>query len=181
MSFLDFCLSSSWERESGIQNLGIKENVPKVTYLIFRRGSTGESFFFHGLLDFVLFLILAWRTRVPHVSVFFCLQPGVEWLWFVCPLPTLLKNSFSYPLLPLRGGEPHFRFGGPSQSFGFSLFPLPVSGDLRLLSANICLSPMWPTFFLKGHFFDGLILSIQIWGVVILSPSSLWDITWHNE
>ena len=25
----------------------------------FRRGSTGEFFFFHGLMDFVLFLILA--------------------------------------------------------------------------------------------------------------------------
>ena len=35
------------------------EIAPKVTYLIFRRGSTGESFFFHGLIDFMLFLILA--------------------------------------------------------------------------------------------------------------------------
>ena len=52
MSFLDFCLSSNQERER--ESLGIKENGPKVTYLIFRRGSTGESFFFHGLLDFVL-------------------------------------------------------------------------------------------------------------------------------
>ena len=56
------------ERESGIQNLGIKENGPKVTYLIFRRGSTGEFFFFHGRIDFVLFLVLAWGTRVSHVS-----------------------------------------------------------------------------------------------------------------
>ena len=91
------------ERGSGMQSLGIKENGPKVTYLIFRRGSTGESFFFHGLLDFVLFLILAWRTRVPHVSVFFCLQPGVEWLWFVCPLRTLLKNCFL--IIYFRWGE----------------------------------------------------------------------------
>ena len=28
-----------------------------------------------------------------------------------------------------------------------------MSGDLRLLSTNICLSPLWPTFFLNGHFF----------------------------
>ena len=111
------------ERESGMQSLGIKENGPKVTYLIFRRGSTGESFFFHGLLDFVLFLILAWRTRVPHVSVFFCLQPEVEWLWFVCPLRTLLKNSFSCPLLPLRGREPHFRFGVPANHLASLSFP----------------------------------------------------------
>ena len=47
------------ERESGIQNLGIKEKCPQ-SYLSFsRRGSTGESFFFHGLIDIVLFLILA--------------------------------------------------------------------------------------------------------------------------
>ena len=147
MSFLDFCLSSSWERErerereSGIQNLGIKENGPKVTYLIFRRGSTGESFFFHGLLDFVLFLILAWRTRVPHVSVFFCLQPGVEWLWFVCPLRTLLKKLIFLSFTSAEGKGAPLPFWGPSQSFGFSLFPLPVSGDLRLLSTNTCWYP----------------------------------------
>ena len=47
------------ERESGIYNLGIRRNGPKVTYLIFRRGSTGESFFFYGLIDFRLFLTLA--------------------------------------------------------------------------------------------------------------------------
>ena len=123
MSFLDFCLSSNWERESSIQSLGIKENGPKVTYLIFRRGSTGESFFFHGLLDFVLFLILAWRTRVPHVSVFFCLPPGVKWLWFVCPSRTLLKNCLSSYLLPLRGREPHFRFGVPANHLASLSFP----------------------------------------------------------
>ena len=111
------------ERESGIQNLDIKENGPEVTYLIFRRGSTGESFFFHGLLDFVLFLILAWRTRVPHVSVFFCLQPGVEWLWFVCPLTTMLKNYLSYYLFPLTGGSPTSVLG--SQPIMWLLSPSP--------------------------------------------------------
>ena len=50
---------------------------------------------------------------------------------------------------------------------------------VRSPSTNICLSPLWPTFFLNGHFFDGLILSIQIRGVVILSPSSQWDIAWQ--
>ena len=128
------------ERESGMQSLGIKENGPKVIYLIFRRGSTGESFFFHGLLDFVLFLILAWRTRVPHVSVFFCLQPGVKWLWFVCPLQTLLKNCLSYHLLPLRGRGPHFRFEVPAYHLAPLFSPL-VSGDLRLLSTNTCWYP----------------------------------------
>ena len=38
-------------------------------------------------------------------------------------------------------GESPLPFWGPSQSFGFSLFPLPVSGDLRLLSTNTCWYP----------------------------------------
>ena len=65
-SFLFFRFPSNWERE--YTKFGIRRNNPKVTYLIFRRGSTGESFFFHGLIDFMLFLILAWRTRVPRLS-----------------------------------------------------------------------------------------------------------------
>ena len=156
MSFFDFCLSSNWERESGIQNLGIKENGPKVTYLIFRRGSTGESFLFHGLIDFVLFLILAWRTRVPRVSVFFCLQPGVKMamvrLPATDPAQKLIFLSFYFRW---RGGAP-LPFWGPSQSFGFSLpppFGFPATW-VRSPSTNICLSPLWPTFFLNGHFFD---------------------------
>ena len=142
-----------------MQSLGIKENGPKVTYLIFRRGSTRESFFFHGLLDFVLFLILAWRTRVPHVSVFFCLQPGVEWLWFVCPLRTLLKNCLSYYLPPLRGRGPHFRFEVPANHLA-SLFSPLVSGNLRLLSTNIW-SPLCDPHSFLTVTLDGLILSIQ--------------------
>ena len=47
------------ERERGYIKLGIRRNSPKVTYLIFRRGSTGESFFFYGLIDLMLFLTLA--------------------------------------------------------------------------------------------------------------------------
>ena len=162
-----------------MQSLGIKENGPKISYLIFRRGSTGESFFFHGLLDFVLFLILAWRTRVPHVPVFFCLQPGVEWLWFVCLLWTLLKKLFFLSFTSAEGKGAPLPFRGPSQSFGFSLFPLPVSGDLRLLSTNTWSPLCDPHSSLTVTFFDGLILSIQIRGVVILSPSSQWDIAWH--
>ena len=66
MSFLTFVfLQTERERESGIQNLGIKENGPKVTYLIFRRGSTGESFLFHGLIDFVLFFYTGLKTWGP--------------------------------------------------------------------------------------------------------------------
>ena len=58
-------------RERGYTKFGIRKNSPKVTYLIFRRGSTGESFLFHGLIDFKLFLTLAWRTWVPRVRDMF--------------------------------------------------------------------------------------------------------------
>ena len=72
MSFLDFYLSSNWERESGKRNLGIKENGPKVTYLIFFfAGVPLENlFFFHGPIDFVLFF-LHWLEEpgVLRVSV----------------------------------------------------------------------------------------------------------------
>ena len=57
-------------RESGKQSLGEKENVPKLLILFFWRGSTGEFLFFHGLVDFVLLLMLAWETQISHVSVF---------------------------------------------------------------------------------------------------------------
>ena len=40
-----------------------------------------------------------------------------------------------------RGGGAPLPFWGPSQSFGFSLPPLPMSGDLRLLSTKTCLYP----------------------------------------
>ena len=38
----------------------------------------GESFFFHGLIDFMLFLTLAGRTWVPRVQdMFLSSSPGV--------------------------------------------------------------------------------------------------------
>ena len=59
--FLLFCsvVFLQIEREREYTKFGIRRNSPKVTYLIFRRGSTGESFFFYGLIDFRLFLTLA--------------------------------------------------------------------------------------------------------------------------
>ena len=147
MSFLDFCFSSSWEREREREwytKFGYKgETSPKLLILFFRWCSTGESFFFHGLIDFILFSYTGLKNLGSFVSqVFFCLQPGVRWLWFVCPLRTLLKNWLSYYLFPLTAGESPLPFWGPSQSFGFSLPPLPVFGDLRLLSTNTCWHPL---------------------------------------
>ena len=137
------------ERESGKRNLGIKEKCPQ-SY--FRRGSTGESFFFHGLIDFVLFLVLAWGTRVSHVSVnlLSSTRSKVAMVRLPAMNPAQKLNFFLFTSAEGKGAP--LPFWGPSQSFGFSLFPLPMSGDLRSLSTNICLSPLWPTFSLNGHF-----------------------------
>ena len=110
------------EREWYIKYLGIKEKCPQSYLSYFRRGSTGESFFFHGLIDFVLFLVLAWGTRVSHVSV--NLLSSTRSKMAMVRLPrALLKNSHSYPLLPLRGREPHFRFGVPANHLASLSFP----------------------------------------------------------
>ena len=142
MSFLGFCFSSNWEREreSGIQNLGIKEKWPKVTYLIFRWGSTGESFFFHGLTDFILFFYTGLKNLGSLVSqIFFCLQPGIL---AMVRLPRAVLKKLTFLLSISADGGRRLPFWGPSQSFGFSLPPLSVSGDLRLLSTNTCWYPL---------------------------------------
>ena len=154
MSFLDFCLSSDWERESGIQDLGIKENGPRVTYLIFRRGSTGESFFFHGLLDFVLFLILAWRTRVPHVSVILLSSTRSKMAMVRLPATDPAQKLPFFLFTSAEGKGSPLPFWGPSQSFGFSLLPLGVRRP-EVTKYQHLVFPVWPTFLLNGHFFDG--------------------------
>ena len=69
--FLTFIfLQIERERESGKRNLGIKENGPKVTYLIFFfDGVPLENlFFFHGLIDFVLFFYTGLKSLGSFVS-----------------------------------------------------------------------------------------------------------------
>ena len=78
MSFLDFYFffklrerEREREREWYIK-FGYKgEIAPKVTYLIFRRGSTGESFFFHRLIDFILFFYTGLKNLGSLVSQIF--------------------------------------------------------------------------------------------------------------
>ena len=66
-------------RETVVYKIWVyRRNSPKVTYLIFQRGSTGESFFFHGLIDFILFFYTGLKNLGSLLSqIFFCLQPGI--------------------------------------------------------------------------------------------------------
>ena len=143
MSFLDFYLSSNWERESGKRNLGIKENGSKVTYLIFfRRGSTGESFLL-SRANRLCSIFLHWLEEpgVLHVSVILLSSTRSKMAMVRPPATNPAQKLISYYLLPLRRRGPHFRFGVPANHLA-SLSPLLVSGDLRSLNANICLSPL---------------------------------------
>ena len=162
--FLLFCsfVSSNWERERGYTKFGMRRNNPKVTYLIFRRGSTVESFFFYGLIDFMLFLILAWRTWVPRVSdILLSSSPGVMAMGLSATGP-FQKLTLFLLSISADGKESPLPFWGPSQSFGFSLPLLPVSGDLRLLSTNICWYPLCDLHsFLTVTFLTGCHCSFQ--------------------
>ena len=124
MSFLGFILFQI-ERESGKQNLGVKEKCPKVTYLIFdgvplenfllSRANRLCSVFSTGLKDF----------GVPRVSVNLLSLARSKMAMVRLPRALLKNFLFSY-LLPLRGREPHFRLGSPPIIWLLSLSPSDV-------------------------------------------------------
>ena len=74
-------------------------------------------------------------------QIFFCLQPRILAMVRLPATNPAQKLNFLTIYFRWRGGAP-LPFWGPSQSFGFSLPPLPVSGDLRLLSTNTCWYPL---------------------------------------
>ena len=142
MSFLDFCFSSSWERESGIQNLGIKEKRPQSYLSYFSTGFHWRIFllsranrlcpvFNTGLKNSgpscLSILLSSTRSRMAMVRL-----PATN------PAQKLIFLLFT----SAEGRESPLPFWGPGQSFGFYLPPLPVSGDVRLLSTNTCWHPL---------------------------------------
>ena len=120
------------EREREYTKFGIRRNSPKVTYLIFRWGSTGESFFFYGLIDFTLFLTLAWRWLLRVSQIFFSSSPGVLGFWF-CLLRTLPNNWLFSFLFPLTGGSPHFRFRGKTDQPKSNIFYCVIHAEYGLV------------------------------------------------
>ena len=110
MTFVFFSKLREREREWYIK-FGYKgEIVPKSLILIFRRGFTGESFFFHGLKDFMLFLILAWRTWVPRVSDILLSSTRNTGFGLSARYEPCQTTNISSRFFRQRGGSPHFRF-----------------------------------------------------------------------
>ena len=118
--------------------------------ILFSTGFHWRIFFFHGPIDFVLFLILAWRILEPFVSqLIFCLQPGVKWLWFACHEPCSKTDFFLY--FHWGEGSPTSVLGSQPIIWLLSLSP----SDVRRPEVTKCehlVSPAWPTFSLNGHF-----------------------------
>ena len=152
MSFFFCVLSFSFKlRERGYTKFGIRRNSPKGIYLIFRRGSTGESLFWQTFSYFQYWL----EELGSFVSEIFFLFVFVypEYLAFGsvhhehCP-----KTNFLIFLFPLTGRSPHFHFRVPANHLASLSFPL-VSGDLSEVTKyqHLLVSPLWPTFFLNGH------------------------------
>ena len=174
------------EREWYIK-FGIRRNSPKVTYLIFRRGSTRESFFFYGLIDFRLFLTLAWRKWLLRVSqIFFrLLHPEYLAIGSVFYEPCQTTDFFSF-VFPLTGGSPHFRFRVPANRLASTFLP-PWSGDF--VRATRC-HPSQVTEYRQVAPIYHHALTVILWGLatvnsneriaVIPLPSSQWDITWQT-
>ena len=108
----------------------------------------------------MLFSILAWRTWGPSCLRYSFVFNPEYWLWFVCPLRTLLKNSLSHYLFPLTGGRTSVL---GSQPIIWLLSPSP-SGVRRpevTKYQHLLISPLWPTFSLNGHFLTGFHCSFQ--------------------
>ena len=120
----------------------------------FRRGSTGESFLL-SRANRLCSIFLHWLEEpgVLRVSVILLSSTRSKMAMIRPPATNPAQKLFFLSFTSAEGKGVPLPFWGPSQSFGFSLFPLPVSGDLRLLSANTWSPLCDPHSFLNGHFF----------------------------
>ena len=140
---LSFCKLR--ERESGIQYLGIKEKCPQSYWSYFTTGFHWRIF----LLSRATRLCSVFNTGLKNLGsfvsqFFFCLQPGVKWLWFVCHEPC---SKIIFLILYFRWGE-----GSPTSVLGSQpiiwLLSLSPSGVRRpeVTKCQHLVSPVWPTF-----------------------------------
>ena len=126
-------------RERGYIKLGIRRNGLKVYFSFFLWWSScGEYFLFYGLIDFMLFLILAWRIGSFVSKILFV---------FFYPEYLAFGSVHHEPCPPTNFFIIYFRWweGVPTSVLGSQLiiwllsssFPCQVTRG-RSLSTNIC-------------------------------------------
>ena len=109
----------------------------------------------------MLFLILAWRTWVPRVSDILLSSTRSKMAMGLSATNPAKQLTFLL-FISAEGKKSPLPFWGPSQSLGFYLPPLRVSGDLRLLSTNTCWYPLCDLHsFLTVTFLTGCHCSFQ--------------------
>ena len=144
--FLLFCsfVSSNWEREreGGIYKFGYKGEIAPKLLILFFDGVPLENLSFlranrlYAIFNTGLKNSGPWCPR--YVFVFFTRSNGYGSVRYE-PLP---KTDFSSRFLSPTGRRCHFRFRVSANHLASLSFSLPVSGDLRLLSTNICWYPL---------------------------------------
>ena len=139
------------ERESGIQNLDIKEKWPQ-SYLSYFSTGFHWRLFLLSRANRLYSIFLHWLEEpgVPRVSGILLSSTRNTGYGSVCHEPCS-KTNFLTIYFRWRRGEAPLPFWGPSQSFGFSLLPLGVRRPEVTKYQHLLISPLWPTFFLNGH------------------------------
>ena len=136
------------ERERGYTKFGIRRNSPKGTYLISLMEFHGESFFFYGLIDFMLFLIPAWRKWFLHVrDILWSSSTRSTGFGFVCHKPCPTTNFFFSFFCWREEGATSVLGSQPIVWLLPSSFRCQAT-RVRLPSTNICWSPCDPHSFL---------------------------------
>ena len=93
-----------WERER-VYKIGYKEKRSQVYLPFFRLSSCGEYFLFYGLIDFMLFLILAWRKMAPFVSEIFFSSSFTRSTWLLVPSATNPVQQLTFLILFFADGK----------------------------------------------------------------------------
>ena len=148
--------------------MGIKEKWPQSYLSYFSMVFHWRIFLLSRANRLYSIFVFVFYTGLKNLGslvsqIFFCLQPGIL---AMVRLPTMNPAQKLTFLLftSAEGKESPLPFWGPSQSFGFSLLPLGVRRPEVTKYQHLLISPLWPTFFLNGHFFDGSPLFIPTGG-----------------
>ena len=117
------------ERESGIQNLGIKEKWPQ-SYLSYFLTGFHWRIFLLSRANRLYSIFLHWLEEpgVPHVSDILLSSTRSKWPW-VCLPRALLKNWLSSHFFRRRGEGCHFRFRAPANHLASTFLLPPWSGN----------------------------------------------------